>query len=194
MGSNKYKGIVSYELSDGSKTVTERKFNSEHPCNNWVLDGIVNVFKHYSDVYGAPNSIIGEVIGGGKHVTYNIGSSSVSEVSKASKTSKANKVSAAKTTANNGSSYPRRVYMFWNSDTRSILGTLDVSITSELERNGWVKLYHKTPRIGTNYFNRCVNWLVAEMATNGNYKITKVDYQHRNNNPDEFRNFIRSIM
>lgn len=193
---NDYKGIVSFERPDGSKTTSECMFNTEWLCANWVFDQITNIHK-YSNASDAPNSIVGEIIGGGKHVVYNLGyekrkddtipvvKPTVKHETKKNTSKKAN---------NPNQRLTKRVYMYWNEDTHSILGTYSTTIASDVERNGWTKLYRATPHIVSKYFGNCSNWFVAKMSTNGNYVLTKVDYKPTNNHPDDFKNFVRSIL
>lgn len=190
MSNNTYKGIVTYERPDGSKTITECKFTTEYSCMNWVFDQIMNVHKYsnysYSDM---PDSIIGEVIGGGKRTVYTMGFNILTENSNKSTPKISPKPKQMKPQC-----YSKRVYLYWNKDTRSILGTYNTSIGADVERNGWIKLNTDTPNIGTNYFSNCVNWIVAIMSNDGNYKLTKVKYAHKNNNPDAFKAYVRSIL
>lgn len=189
MGINNYKGIVSYKRPDGSKTVSECEFATEYYCMNWVFEQMTNVHK-YGNYSEAPDSIVGEVIGDKKRVVYTMGYN----IDVKTEPKKAVKRVTKKCNAVKKPCDTKRVYLYWNEDTRSILGTYDTSIASELERNGWTKLYKKTPRIGTDYFSRCANWLVATMLNNGNYNLIKVNYKHLSNNPNDFNVYVRSIL
>lgn len=185
--SNDYKGIVSFERPDGSKTTSECMFNTEWLCANWVFEQITNIHK-YSNASDAPNSIVGEIIGGGKHVAYNLGYEKRKDDTIPVVKSSTTKKKTAKCP------YSKRVYLYWNNDTCSILGTYSTNIESDIERNGWTKLGYNTPQIAQKYFNHCKSWFVAKMSANGNYKLTKVNYKHQSNDPDIFKNFVRSVL
>lgn len=190
MSSNTYKGIVSFERPDGSKTTSECKFSTEHLCTKWVFDQIMNVHK-YGNYTSAPDSITGEIVGRGEHIVYNLGYKKYKDNSRNNVTHKTNSKTINKPYCSNRS---KMVFMFWNKDTRSILGTYSTSIAAELERTGWVKLKNSTPNIGTKYFNRCKSWFIATMSDNGNYNMTKVEYKHPSNDPDDFKNYIRPLL
>lgn len=183
-----YKGVVTYERPDGSKTVSECKFDAEWLCMNWVFDQITNVHK-YGAYSTLPDSIIGEIISRNEHIVYTMNYDRRND-----NTDVIVNHTPVKPKKQTNTNRSKMVFMFWNKDTRSILGTYSTSIAAELERTGWVKLKNSTPNIGTKYFNRCKNWFIATMSDNGNYNMTKVEYKHPSNNPDDFKNYIRPLL
>lgn len=186
---NDYKGIVSFELSDGSKTVTECAFTTEYLCTNWLLKTMTDIYMHGN--YVAPNFVIGEIFHKKDHTVYKIEYNKTRENTNSDSKMLTNDSNCVKKKACKRS---RNVYLFWNKGTRSILATYSTTIASDLERNGWNKLNGNTPMIASEYFAECINWFVAKVKANGNYNIIKTDYAHVNNDPDTFKAYVRTML
>lgn len=186
---NDYKGVVSFELFDGSKTVTECAFATEYLAHNWLLKAMTDIYMHGNHI--PPSCVIGEIFYKEDHTVYKIEYNKTRKNTTNDTKMPTNDSDCAKKKVVNRS---RNVYMFWNKGTRSILATYSMAIAADLERNGWTKLTSDTPLIGSKYFARCVNWFVARDNGKGNYETVKTDYGHMNNDPDAFKAYVRSIL